>query len=465
MSVIEERHLQILFLISVASAMLMDTIDGSIVNIILPVIANDFSTDTGTVSWVIITYLLVVAGLVLIIGKLADGAHIKKFFLTGFAVFTIGSALCGTSPTLEFLLFARVIQGLGAAFIIACGPLLCVKFLPSKMLGFSFAVLTAAGSIGFALGPAVGGIITEFFSWHWIFLINIPIGIASFIFAMKVIPKAEKCEREPFDIIGSVLIFVAMACGIFCIERLPHLGISNTQIIAVGSVTIAAAVLFVIRELRCKYPVFNIRVFKIWQVTSVYLAFFIIQIICCGILYLMPFYLTAGLGMNSLTAGFFMFITPVIVGIISIPIGKWSDKKGRRWFMAAASLAALIQTLIYVFIVPEWSIFVLVISFVLWSLSLGLSGGPGGSRIVEWMPEGERALGSSLMVTCIYFGGVVGTALFACLFTVLTSAGGVVSFTELDYDIFMSGFHGSMIFAVILAAVSLILSTIVKDRR
>lgn len=465
MTVIDNRRLQILLLISVASATLMDTIDGSIVNIVLPVIANDFGIDTGTSSWVVLTYLLIIAGLVLVVGKLADGAHIKKIFLAGFVIFTIGSAACGLSPSFEILLISRVIQGLGAALIISCGPLLCVKFLPSKMLGLSFAILTAAGSVGFALGPAVGGIITQMLSWHWIFLINIPIGIVSFIFASKVIPQPEKTTREKFDIIGSILIFTAMVCGIFCIERLPHLGIADPQIIISGAVTIATVVLFIIRELRCRYPMFNIRVFKIPQVTSVYLAFFIIQIVYCGVLYLLPFYLTAGLTMDSLTAGLFMVIMPAAAGIVSIPIGRWSDKTGRRRFMAAAGVVIIVQSLIYVFIIPEWSLLILVVSLILGGISIGIAGGPGGSRIVEWMPENERSLGSSLMITCIYFGGVVGTAVFACLFTILTSAGGVVSFANLEYSVFMFGFHGSMIFAVILSVVMLILSAVVKDKK
>lgn len=466
MAVIENKHMQILLLISVASATLIDSIDGSIINIILPVIAQDFGVDAGTSSWVVLTYLLVIAGLILIVGKLADGEHIKKIFLTGFLIFTIGSAACGLSPSLEILLVSRLFQGLGAAMIIACGPLICVKFLPMKMLGVSFAVITAAGSIGFAVGPALGGAITYFLSWHWVFLINIPIGIISFLFAARVIPHPEKTQHEKFDIIGSLLLFAAIANAIFCIERLPHLGVTNPQIIITGLIAASAVILFIIRELKCENPVLNVKVFRLPRLVCVYFAFFLMQSIYCGVLYLLPFYLTAGLNMNSLIAGLFMFITPLTASVISIPIGRWSDRTGsRRWFMVFACAAITLECLIYVFITPEWNISVLIITLILCGLAIGISGGPGGSRIVEEMPKNERSLGSSLMITCVYFGGVIGTALFASMFTILTSAGGVVSFENLDFGTFMYGFHFSMLFSMIIAAIATVLSVVVNDKK
>lgn len=163
------NHLPILLLLCVAFASFMDALDSSIVNIILPVLAEEFHIDAGSTAWVTLTYLLTVAGLILIFGKLADSARLKKIFLFGFLIFIIGSAGCGFAPSFAFLLGSRVIQGIGAAMIIACAPLICVKFLPENMLGLSFAVLTAAGSVGFAAGPAVGGLITELISWHWVF--------------------------------------------------------------------------------------------------------------------------------------------------------------------------------------------------------------------------------------------------------------------------------------------------------
>ncbi|MDO5845669.1 MAG: MFS transporter, partial [Methanocorpusculum sp.] len=233
-SLIADKRQQILLLIAISLAALMDGLDGSIVNIALPVIAADFGADTGTVSWIVITYLLMVAGTILIFGNIAARGHIKKTFVIGFALFTAASALCGFSPSLEMLTAARIIQGIGASMIIACAPIICVKFLPSNILGLSFGVLTAATSVGFALGPAIGGILTHYLSWHWIFLINIPVGIFAIFYVLHVVPKGIPEQAAKFDIRGAVLLFIAMASGVFVLERFPHLGAANPAIIGLS---------------------------------------------------------------------------------------------------------------------------------------------------------------------------------------------------------------------------------------
>jgi len=162
------RH-QRLLLGAAALGVVMDGLDGSIVNVALPTIAAAFDTDTGTIAWVIITYLLMMAGLVLVMGSVADRGIMRKIFILGLALFTIGSAACGLSPSLSVLLASRVVQGIGAAMIAAVAPLLCVRYLPPTMLGASMGALGASSSIGFAAGPALGGMITHVLSWHWIF--------------------------------------------------------------------------------------------------------------------------------------------------------------------------------------------------------------------------------------------------------------------------------------------------------
>src|SRR5512145_3226440 len=195
-SIITDQLRQKLLLGAVALGVVMDGIDGSIVNVALPTMAVHFDTDTGTIAWVIITYLLMMAGLLLVFGKLAERGLAKKLFLAGFVIFTIASATCGIAPTLDILLAARLVQGLGAAMIAAVAPLLCIRYLPKEMLGTALGVIAATASIGFAAGPAIGGILTQYLSWHWIFLVNIPIGIVGILFAARVIPGDEPEDHE-----------------------------------------------------------------------------------------------------------------------------------------------------------------------------------------------------------------------------------------------------------------------------
>ena len=463
--IIVDPFRQKLLLIAVGIAVFMDALDGSVVNIALPVIAAEFGTDAGTISWVSAAYLVTVAGLILIFGKFADRGYVKIFFIIGFILFTAGSIACGLSADLTLLIISRVIQGAGAAMLAAAAPMLCVKFLPASMLGVSMGVLTAASSVGFAVGPAIGGVITHFLSWHWIFFINIPIGIFAVLFALRIIPRATVPVHERIDLTGALSLFCLMVTGVFALERLPHFGPFHPLFLVPAGVCLIAVIVFCAAELRSSMPILNIRVFKNRTLTCIVVAFLISQITAAGLIYLLPFYLSAGMQFDPALSGILLFIPPAVTALLSIPFGRWSDTAGRRMFAAAAFFILTAANLIYAFIVPEWGLIPLLLSLVMIGLVWGVGGGPASSRIIDHMPEGEKGTGSSLMITTMYFGAVIGIAFYASVFTVLTStAGSVISFADLPYELFMYGFHITNAAGVLLGAAALILSFIVKDR-
>ncbi len=457
------KKFQISILLIAGIAMFMDAVDSSIVNIILPSLADILHTDTGTISWVSLAYLLVIAGTVLIFGKIADNGRLKQILILGFISFTIGSALCGISPTLEMLIISRIFQGLGASMLISCSPLMCVKYLSPKMLGLSMGLITAISSIGFAIGPALGGIILHFLSWHWVFLINIPIGIALILFALKIVPKKNEVSASPFDFIGSILIFVVMVTGVIFIERIAHTGFSTALILLLIIFAVSAA-LFIAREFRFRHPLINPRVFSSWRLSAVTAAYLIIQIACLSIIYLLPFYFTVAMNYDSMLSGMLLFIPAILTTVISIPVGKLSDRLGRRKFVIAAVLCLIISAVIYATILPDRGIVPIILGLICLGLFMGLSGGPASSRIIDYMPPLEKGTGATLMVLCLYFGGVLGTACTAGLFTLLTSkVGEAVAFAALPLDTFMYGFHGTFIMAIAIAVIVLILSAVVAD--
>lgn len=148
-----------LILIAVAFAALMDGVDGSIVNIALPALADGFGTDTGTVAWITVSYFIMLAGLLLIFARIAKNGAIRKVFFFGMVIFTVASLLCGISDSFEMLLIFRMVQGVGAAMMGAAAPMACVKYLPPRKLGMGLGILTLGCSVGFAIGPAIGGLI------------------------------------------------------------------------------------------------------------------------------------------------------------------------------------------------------------------------------------------------------------------------------------------------------------------
>ena len=466
-TIIADPFRQKLLLAAIALGVVMDGIDGSIVNVALPTIAAYFDTDTGTIAWVIITYLLMMAGLLLVFGKIADRGHAKKLFLLGFVIFTLGSAACGVSPTLEILLAARLVQGTGAAMIAAVAPLLCIRNLPGEMLGMALGVIAATASIGFAAGPAIGGILTQYLSWHWIFLVNIPIGILGIFFAARVIPVDDPEDHTaPFDYPGALTLFGAMAFCTFVLEEVAVRGITDPLILTGGALCLLCSGLFVTRELNTPTPLLTIRIFLQWQFTAVLVSFLLVNIIFMGVIYLLPFYLTREMQFDLATTGLYLLIPPAVIAILSIPFGQWSDRFGRRAFVVAACGLIVLYSALFAILSPGSGIVPLLAGLILMGAAFGIAAGPGSSRIIESAPDGEEGTGSSLMVTTIYFGGVLGTAIYAALFTFTTAGtGGTVPFTSLDSATFLNGFHVTMAAGLGLSFIPLMLSATVPDKR
>lgn len=456
---------QKLLLCAVLLGVIVDGLDGSIVNVILPTMAIDFGVDPGTISWVVVMYLLMLAGFILVFGKLADTGLLRKIFILGFIFFTIGSAVCGLSPNFVPLLIARAIQGFGAAMLAAAAPLFCIRYLPSSMLGVSLAVLTVGSSIGFAAGPAIGGLIASVLSWHWVFLINVPIGIFAVIFTLLVIPKDGVWKKCVFDFPGAVALFILMASGIYVLELFPLLGITNMGIITATILCIISIILFIIRELKCRDPLINVRIFGHRRFTLVLLSFLILNVVFAGIIYLLPFYLSSAMHFDTATISLYLLIQPVITGILSIPFGRWSDRTGRRWFCIVSCTLLVVSSILFALLVPEMGILPLISGLVSLGIMWGMAGGPVASRIVEEAPEKEKATGSSLMITVLYFGTVVGIALFVAVFTWVTGGDGVVAFADLPLPLFIDGFHAALWVGAVVGLIGLILSYVVTETK
>lgn len=453
---------ELFILITMALGVLMDGIDGSIVNVALPSIAHSFGTDTSTVSWVTIIYFMMMAGLLLPFGRVADSGRIRRVYLTGFAVFTVGSLACAASPSLEMLILSRVLQGVGAAMIGAAAPMICVKMLPAEHLGRSMGVMALAASAGFALGPALGGVLTEYLSWHWIFLINIPIGIFGILFGHFAMPGEERGGIH-VDLKGSALLFAAIVLGVLALERMSYQD-SRMMCIVAGVCCVVLLAAFAVVELRVRNPLLNVRVFKLRGMDLTLASYTLINLVYMGVLYILPFYMDLEVGLSSLMSGIVLLIPSLITLVMAIPVGNYSDVHGRRGFAIAAAFFMVVYTAALYFVTPDMGLPPLILVALVMGLVWGLCGATSSSRILDNMPPEERPMGSSLMNFMVYIGGTVGTALFASLLTTGADSGGI-PIEDLSSEAFMSGFQYSMVWAVALSVVAVVCAWAVNEKK
>ena len=449
-----------LILTVVTFASLMDGLDGSIVIVALPAMAEHLGTDTGTIAWVSVTYFVMLAGLLITFARVSRNGLIKMVLLVGLIIFTVSSFFCGISTSFLMLLISRLAQGTGAAMMAAAVPMACVKYLPASNLGLGMGVLTLGSSLGFALGPVVGGVVTDLISWHWIFFINIPLGLIVIPLLIKVIPKDEGYSGS-IDVAGAVLLFSAILCGILALERIPYSeDVFLVILSAIGCVVFISA--FIVVELRKKDPLLNLRIFKHWKFTSVLVAYAQANLVYMGLLYLLPFYMAICMGFSSSTIGLYVLISPLLTLLLCVPISRWSDRTERRAFAVASCAALMVGCLIMALFSPESMVLPLVVTLVCMGLMWALCGGPMASRVIENVEGESREMGSSVMYEFIYLGCTIGTALFAMLFTI-GSGSGNINFTDLPPGMFIDGFVFAAAIGVVLAAITVILSFIVKE--
>lgn len=446
----------------VVFATLMDGIDGSIVNVALPTIGSDFGVDTAVASWVSVTYMMVLAGVLILCAKIATNIGIRRVMVAGLAFFTVGSLICGVSTCFEMLIVARVIQGLGAAMMGAAGPMCCVAYLPVSRLAFGLAMITVGSSVGFALGPALGGVLIQLLSWHWIFLINIPIGIIAIPLMLHAVPKDPKDRtKKHMDLLGAALLCASIVLGTYALESAKDAAGMQTALICTA-LCLISIVAFAVLELKKKHPLLNVRLFRHGDFVAIFLCLLLMNMSYMGMLYLIPFYTEICLGYSALISGLLLLIPAALTSFICMPIARWSDQKGRRAFCVAAGAFLCFGFGFFALTGRYESLLLMIPSLLGMGLGWAFTGGPMGSRLIEHVDRDEREIVASLTNEAYYIGGTVGTALFAILFTMYSHSDGI-EISALTSSVFLDGFVPCAAFAAACCALIMILSAVVHD--
>ena len=232
-------------MIATGLGIFLGTIDASIVNVALPTMAKELDTTFAAVQWVVLAYLLTLATLTLGVGRLGDMLGKKPIYTTGFAIFTLGSVLCGMAPGIEWLVGFRVVQAIGAAMIFALGMAIITQAFPPSERGKALGISGALVSIGIVIGPSLGGLIVDLWSWRWIFIVNLPIGILGTAAAHRFVPDVPPPGGQRFDFAGAAVFFVALMTFMLGLSLAQSRGFGSVSVLALIGVGIAAITLFV----------------------------------------------------------------------------------------------------------------------------------------------------------------------------------------------------------------------------
>jgi len=414
---------------AVGMGVFLATIDGSIVNISLPTLVTSFQTDFALVQWVVLAYLLTVTTLMLGVGRLADIYGKKPIYTAGFIVFTAGSVLCGLSPTIFTLIGFRVVQAVGASMVMALGMAIVTEAFPPSERGRALGISGTIVSVGIAVGPTLGGLIVQNLSWHWIFFVNLPIGIIGTWMVIRYVPAFKPLGGQRFDYWGALTLCVSLLSLLVALTLGQRNGFGDRTVLLLAGAWIVFLAAFIFIELRVEQPMIDLRLFRS-SLFSVSLATgFMIFICLAGTLILMPFYAENVLGYDPQQTGLLMATVPVALGIIAPVSGVLSDRFGSHsitvaglavlaaGFLAISSLDAETTTLGYI------------LRFLPIGLGMGIFQSPNNSAIMGAAPRDRLGIASGMLAVTRTLGQTTGIAVLGALWAgqVFKHAGGVIS--------------------------------------
>jgi EmrB/QacA subfamily drug resistance transporter len=431
-------------LAAVSFGLFMIMLDNTVVNVALPAIQKDLGADLSELQWIVTGYALTFAALMLIGGKLADAYGRRLLFVVGIVIFTGASLWCGLADSGEMLIAARIVQGAGAAMMNPATLSIIAATFPPRERGMAIGIWAGVSALALAIGPLVGGLLTEHLSWHWIFFINVPVGIVAIVASFLLIDESKDETHESLDIPGlatSALGLFALTYGL--IEGNGY-GWSSARI--VGSFVVAAVSLtsFIVIERRRRSPMLDLSLFRSGTYTGANVTMLLVALAMFGVFFFVSLYMQNVLGYSAVQAGAAFLPMTVIIILVAPIAGKASDRFGSRWLMTIGMVLLGVQLLYLSQLGADATFWNLLPGFVVGGIGMAMTMTPTAAAAVRAVPVQKAGVGSAVLNAMRRVGGSVGVALMGAI--VAHEAAG-----RPGIDGFMAGFERALFVASLIA--------------
>lgn len=469
--IITDRSRQNWLVAIITGSVLMFSIDYSMLNISLPTIAQYFNVNITAVASLPMAYLLVVTTTLLLFGKLGDIKGYKLLFLSGVAVFGVGTILCGVSPNIEYLIASRVFQSLGESMLAPAGMAIVTSFMPENKRGLSLGILATAQGLGIAIGALAGGFINSHFMWRGIFFVNIPLIAAVIVFGMKLLPaKQAKTSDTRFDCLGAVLIAISLGAFVYAMNSISNVGPVKPSVIASFIISPVVLALFLINERRVECPLLDLKFFSNMNFTFANIAGFFFTFILIGFGFLAPFYLEMARGLSVGRVGILLVIPSFTMMLFAPVSGKLADKFGSSMLCALGMAVCAVAFVMLALLARESSLSYVVLALFLLGLGAGTFLAPNNKFVLANAPSDKQGLASGVYKIFLNTGSIFGVALFP--FVIIRTAMMLASRDNMTIaqikqspHLLCTAFRGAFVFGVFVCLAAILFSILAKDRK
>ncbi|KRK64533.1 drug H(+) antiporter [Companilactobacillus tucceti DSM 20183] len=452
-----------MILISVGIFTLMATLDGSIVNIALPVISKDLNIPMNMAEWIVSIYLVTICIFLLLFGKLADAIGKIKVFKMGSFLFILGSLVCGFGVDLPILLAGRTLQAFGGSMAMATNNGIITQTFPLRERGYALGYIGSFVSIGSIAGPGIGGLILSQFHWSYIFWINLPIGAIALILGYLNLPKKEPKNPAKFDYRGFFVYLVTLLLFFAAIFIGQSVGFGNIYIILAFILSILLFMWFIHLQKNTEQPMIELRIFKNHDFTLGLVVGFLIFVTNFFFNVVSPFYLENALGIKASIAGYILMMFPIVQVIISPISGKMSAKINPILLTITGLSVLAVAQIGYLFFNVNTSLWFILLFIGLNGLGNGLFQAPNNTMIMSSVDPKDLGIAGGLNALARNMGMIIGVSVSTTiLFLSMSSFYGKSVTTYIDNrpDIFIDGMRVTMAFALAICLVAILMSVI-----
>ncbi len=443
----------------------MAALDASIITVAQPTLTRQFHVSFSATEWVALAYLLTLTALLAMFGRIADIVGRRPLYTLGFTIFIIGSALCGASPNLAFLICARVLQAIGAVMLQANSVAIVTAAVPNSVRGKAIGIQGSALAIGLSLGPAIGGILISALSWRAIFYVNVPVGIIGTTLAALILPldKIKDTEgKSHFDYIGAILLAIGLIGILFALNQGNERGWTSPFIIASLLIGIMSGVGFIFWEKRHLAPIIDLSLFRIDQITWGNASGALSYALMYGVLYVVPYFFEEVLKQGASTSGLLTTPLPIGMMILAPMAGRIADKLGSKIPTMTGMAISTVATIALIFLQANTSYIYLIVALFFIGIGMGIFTPPNNSTVMGNTPANRLGVSSGMLNMSRSLGQSFGIAYaFAVLQRIVIGSG--YSSLRAPIPVLLRAFQWSFIAITLLGVAAFLISLLRGD--
>jgi EmrB/QacA subfamily drug resistance transporter len=439
-------------LAAVAFGLFMIMLDNTVVNVALPTIERSLHMSISELEWIVTAYALTFAAFMLTGGKLADLIGRRRIFVIGLVVFTASSFVCGIAPTSGWLIGARAVQGIGAALMNPATLSIITATFPPRQRGLAIGIWAGVSAMALAIGPLVGGLLTEHISWHWVFYINVPIGILG-IFASYVFIEESKdtSHEQRLDLPGLLTSGVGLFSLTYALIEANNYGWTSPRILAAFVVAVVLLAAFVLLELHQRLPMLELQLFTNGTFTGANVATLFVGLAMFGVFFYVSLFMQQVLRYSPVQAGATFLPMTVLVILVAPQAGRISDRVGSRWLVGVGLTLVAGSLLWYSTLNAGDGFWQILPGLVLGGIGMAMTMTPTTAAAMGSVPVDKAGVGSAVLNSMRQVGGSLGIAIMGAV--VAHVMAGQLAQGQPRPEAFTQGFHDALHLAAVFAFV------------